>query len=340
MRFTGGAAPEVSVVIPTHDRWPIVQRAVATALNQVGVEVEVIVVDDGSTDGTDERIGEIADERLRVLRLPTCQGGARARNAGIAEASARWIAFLDDDDVWSPHKLRLQLEMARAVRADFVYARAVHVQEPGVVTRLMALPAPGGVALKLLSANVIPAGASNVLVRTGLIRRLGAFDEQLDHLADWDMWIRLAHEASAAACDEVTVGYVEHATNRYKDAGAVVDVEFGYLAAKHMHSSIAAGVTFDGARFARGSALGYLQAGRRVTAAGVYLRSAVAHRNAGNAVRAAGALLGEDFRDRFARDTRGRPNRELGWLAGVWDGEALPLHEGGVRSHAQNLTYW
>jgi glycosyltransferase involved in cell wall biosynthesis len=300
----------------------------------------VIVVDDGSSDGTAEYVTGHPDRRVSLVRHETSKGVSRARNAGLERVTTRWVSFVDDDDVWSPHKLRLQLEMARAVRADFVYARAVHVQEPGVVTRLMALPAPGSVALKLLSANVIPAGASNVLVRAGLIRRLGGFDEQLDHLADWDMWIRLAHEASAAACDEVTVGYVEHATNRYRDAGAVVDVEFRYLAAKHMHSSIAASVTFDGARFARGSALGYLQAGRRVTAAGVYLRSAVAYRNAGNAVRAAGALLGEDFRDRFARDTRGRPTHGLGWLAGVWDGEALPLHEGGVRSHAQNLTYW
>ena len=332
--------PRVSVVIPTRDRWPIVKRAVAGALNQVGVDVEVIVVDDGSPDRTAERLSEIADDRLRVLRLPSCQGGASARNVGIAEARGRWIAFLDDDDVWSPHKLRLQLEMARAVRAGFVYARAVHVEEPGIVTRLMALPAPGTLAVQLLSANVIPAGASNVVVRAALVRRLGGFDEKLDHLTDWDMWIRLAHEASAAACDEVTVGYVEHATNRYKVAGAVVDAEFNYLAAKHRQSSMAAGVTFDGARFARGSAFGYLQAGRRVTAAGVYLRSAVAHVNAGNAVRAAGALLGEDFRDRFARDTRGRPRHELGWLAGAWDSDALPLYGGGVRLSAQNPTYW
>ena len=107
-----------------------------------------------------------------------------------------------------------------------------------------------------------------------------------------------------------------------------------------MHSSAAAGVGFDSSRLARGIALGYLQAGRRVDAAGVYLRCAIAHRNAANAVRAPAALLGEAFRDRFARDTRRRPNRELGWLAGVWDGEALPLHEGGVRPRAQNLTDW
>jgi glycosyltransferase involved in cell wall biosynthesis len=340
MPSTFFSGPEVSVVIPTHDRWPIVKRAVATALNQVGVDLEVLVVDDGSRDRTAERVSAIADERLQVLRLPSCQGGARARNVGIAEARGRWVAFLDDDDVWSPNKLRLQLEMARAVHAGFVYARAAHVQEPGIVSRLMALPAPGTVALRLLTTNVIPAGASNVIARTQLMRRLGGFDENLDHLTDWDMWIRLAHEAPAGACDEAVVGYVEHATNRYKLAGAVGNVEFDYLAAKHSHTSVAAGVRFDGARFARGTALGYLQADRRVTAAGVYLRSALAHRNAGNAVRAAGALMGEGFRDRFARDTRRRPRHELSWLEEVWDADALPVREEGVRSGAQNSTYW
>lgn len=334
------SGPDVSVVIPTHDRWPIVKRAVASALNQAGVDVEVLVIDDGSHDRTAERVSEIADDRLRVMRLPSCQGGARARNVGIAEARGSWTAFLDDDDVWSPHKLRLQLEMGRAVRAGFVYSRAVHVQEPGIVTRLLALPAPGSLAPRLLSSNVIPAGASNVVVRTGLIRRLEGFDEELDHLADWDLWIRLAHEASAVACDEVTVGYVEHATNRYKLAGAVVEREFEYLADKHIDSSLAAGVSFDGARLARGTAFGYLQAGRRITAAGVYLRSAISHQNPGNAVRAASALLGEDFRDRFARDTRGRPQHELAWLAEAWDVDGVPLRGGGVRSRTQNLTYW
>ena len=84
-------------------------RAVATALSQVGVDLEVIVVDDGSADQTTARLSEVADARLRVLRLRTPQGGARARNLGISEARGQWIAFLDDDDVWSPKKLNLQL---------------------------------------------------------------------------------------------------------------------------------------------------------------------------------------------------------------------------------------
>ena len=338
--------PQVTVVIPTRDRWPTVTRAVACALHQEGVDVEVIVVDDGSRDETIPGLAQINDERLRVLHLRESEGGARARNVGIKEARGSWVAFLDDDDVWSPQKLRHQLEMAHAVKAGFVYARAVHVRYPGVVARLAALPPPGSLAQRLLVGNEIPAGASNIVVRTGLARELGGFDERLDHLTDWDFWIRLAHTADAGACDEVLVGYVDHPQNRYKYAGDVVGAEFEYLVEKHRAESDAAGVEFDRARFARGRALGYLRIDRRMEAAQIYLRSAMAHRSLGNAIRAPGALLGESFRDRVARDTRLRPPSELDWLAGVWDSEDLlrlngkGRGPGGVRSETQNLTYW
>jgi glycosyltransferase involved in cell wall biosynthesis len=312
------SGPDVTVVIPTRDRWPLVRRAVSCALRQVDVRVEVVVVDDGSADRTTKHLRAITDPRLKVLRLPTSQGGARARNAGIAEARGRWVAFLDDDDIWSPHKLRLQLAMARAVRAGFAYSRAVCVEAPGTVTRLMALPSPGSLPVRLRRTNVVPAGASNVVVRRSLVRRVGGFDERLDHLTDWDLWIRLAETAPAVACDEVTVGYVQHASNRYKTAAPFVDAELEYLAAKHHSARLAAGAEFDAAHLARGAAFGYLRAGQRVAAASVYLRSAIAHRNPGNAVRAAGALLGEEFRDRVARDTRGIVQPELAWLGGFW----------------------
>jgi glycosyltransferase involved in cell wall biosynthesis len=338
------ARPQVTVVIPTRDRWPTVTRAVACALHQVDVDVEVIVVDDGSRDGTQDGLAQIADERLKVLRLPRSRGGAHARNAGIKEARGSWVAFLDDDDVWSPSKLRLQLEMAQAVQAGFVYARAMYVREPGVVLRPTMLPSPGSLATRLLAANVIPAGASNVIARTRLVRGQGGFDERLDHLTDWDMWIRLSQAVSAGACDDVLVGYVEHRSNRYKHSGGVVDAEFDYLVEKHREASAAAGVDFDRARFARGAALGYLRSGRRIAAARVYLHSAISDRSPGNAGRGAAALLGESFRDRFARDTRGRPPAQLDWLAGVWESEELlrlnGALTGGVRPRAQNLTHW
>jgi glycosyltransferase involved in cell wall biosynthesis len=313
----GPRAPDVSVVIPTHNRWPVVTRALRSALSQRAVTVEVVVVDDGSSDETPVRLAEYADPRVRVVRLPSPQGGAEARNAGLAECRGGWIAFLDDDDVWSPDKLRLQIDAATEAGAGFVYARAAHLREPGTVVRMHSLPDPARLASELLRINVIPAGASNVVVNASLLQALGGFDEGLDHLTDWDLWIRMSQVATAAACDEVLVGYVEHAQNRYRLAGDVASEEFEYLVHKHMKESADAGVSFDGAHFARGVAIGYLHAGRRARAARIYLSSAVKYRNPGNALRAPAALFGERFRARFAEDTRAAV-RDLPWLEDVW----------------------
>src|SRR5262249_13690716 len=116
-------APEISVVIPTHNRWSLLSTgALASALCQEDVRHEVIVVDDGSSDETPDRLSKIKRAGLQVLRHKRPLGVAVARNAGIASARGEWVAFLDDDDFWAPRKLRSQLDTAAATRASFVYS--------------------------------------------------------------------------------------------------------------------------------------------------------------------------------------------------------------------------
>src|SRR4051812_3505416 len=98
-------APQVSIVLPTHNRTSMLQQALGCALDQEGVDLEVIVVDDGSSDDTPEVLGRVEDERLRVIRNERPQGVSRARNSAIERANGDWIAFLDDDDLWAPGKL-------------------------------------------------------------------------------------------------------------------------------------------------------------------------------------------------------------------------------------------
>ena len=114
----GPAAPQISVVIPTHGRWPLLQRALQAALGQQDVEVEVVVVDDGSPDETAARLAQIDDARLRVVHHAVATGVSRARNDGIAAARAPWLAFLDDDDLWAPRKCADQLAAAHAGGRD------------------------------------------------------------------------------------------------------------------------------------------------------------------------------------------------------------------------------
>lgn len=106
--------PLISVVIPTHRRPQLVKRAVRSALAQTLHDIEVIVVINGVDEQARESLAEIQDPRLKVIELPVNLGGASpARNAGAAIAQADWIAHLDDDDEWLPHKLERQFEAAK-----------------------------------------------------------------------------------------------------------------------------------------------------------------------------------------------------------------------------------
>ena len=115
--MTRGA--KVSAVIPTRNRPDLVLRAVRSALAQEYTDMEVIVVIDGPDTRTATMLNEIEDRRLQVIALPEAAGAANARNAGVANASGDWIAFLDDNDEWLPEKIVFQME--RATSSSFLY---------------------------------------------------------------------------------------------------------------------------------------------------------------------------------------------------------------------------
>src|SRR4051812_836378 len=114
---------EVTVVIPTRNRWPALRQTLASALAQEDVDLELMVIDDGSSDETPRKLAALSDDRVHFARHLAPLGPARARNAGIDRATAPWIAFLDDDDRWSPRKLRAQLDASG--NSDFVYCSAI-----------------------------------------------------------------------------------------------------------------------------------------------------------------------------------------------------------------------
>lgn len=101
---------KVSVVIPTYNRAGFIGAAVESALGQSYSNLEIIVVDDGSTDNTLDVLGSITDRRLEIVRLPRREGGGFARNQGISRATGGFVAFLDSDDIWEPEKLERQIQ--------------------------------------------------------------------------------------------------------------------------------------------------------------------------------------------------------------------------------------
>lgn len=282
------SATEVSVIIPTRNRWSLLSsHALPSALAQEDVDLEVLVVDDGSTDETRPRLRELADPRLRVLRHDRPRRLPGARNAGAQVADGAWLAFLDDDDLWSPLKLRTQIDCARKSDSGWVYGRAVVVDGTLRVLEDDPFPAPAELPRLLLGGNWIPGGGSNVVVRADVFRESGGFDERLRFFEDWDLWLRLLDCGLPAACDEVVVARVEHGDNMaVRDRGEVLGA-FERLLAKHRPVT-----DVDRRGVAEWLAFEQHRAGRRLAAARIYFMTALAYRSPGNIPPAVGALFG------------------------------------------------
>jgi peptidoglycan/xylan/chitin deacetylase (PgdA/CDA1 family) len=303
----------VSVVIPTRDRWSLLATTLETVIRQESVALEVVIVDDGSAVPMPAHGQPWDDPRVRTVRHDSAQGVATARNRGIRESRGDWVAFLDDDDLWAPGKLRAQLAAAHAEGAGFAYAGAVLFRED---TREVAwaLPTePARLPESLRSLNAIPAGASNVIARADLLERVGGFDTRLAHLADWDMWIRLARAAPAAACMEPLVGYRMRATSMRSVSGGVLS-ELRALDRKHHGGSVRSASRFEVYRWL---ADGQLLAGRRAAATGTRARGALHCRSPKELVRAPGPLLTHSGHGRSRapwQAASSMPRDTLAWL--------------------------
>ena len=278
--------PAVSVVIPTRDRWDRLARTLRSALHQVGVAVEVIVVDDGSRTPFPS---SLEHPRVRTVRHARSRGVAAARNTGIREARGLWIAFLDDDDLWAPHKLAEQLSVARATDADFAFCSALAVTGEGSVIEHMLAPSTTQLAREL-GRRPLPAGSSTVVARRTLIERAEGFDEGLSHFADWDLWLRFSLLGVGASLSEPLVAYVQHSQNMVLYDTSALRAEFDVFAAKH--AARRDGVTVSQTDMTRWIAKSHLRSGLRIRAAREYAAAAMTERSPSDALRAVTAPFG------------------------------------------------
>jgi glycosyltransferase involved in cell wall biosynthesis len=217
-------APDVSVVVPTHNRRELLALTLRTVLWQSEVNVEVVVVDDGSRDPgvAAQVVADLADDRVVLVRNDVPMGVSAARNRAIAGARGAWVAFCDDDDLWAPDKLALQLAAARSSGRGWVYTGAVKIDLQQRVVAGLPPPPPDEVMARLTRVNLIPGGCSGVLVRAAALREVGGFDRALVNLADWDLWMRLAATGPAAFVPRPLVGYRIHPRNASADAALIL----------------------------------------------------------------------------------------------------------------------
>jgi glycosyltransferase involved in cell wall biosynthesis len=274
-------------------------------LGQVAVNVEVIVVDDGSSPPVTATQPPLGSPHVRVIRHDEPRGDAAARNSGVKAAQGRWVSFLDDDDLWGPRKLEEQLlALARRTGAVYAYCGAVELDAEGRVIRDLPPPNPDELPALLATRNVMPAGSSNVLVRTDVMRLIGGFDERFRNLSDWDLWLRLAGIGPGARSEQRLVAYRRHrgsgcgsTRTALTDHSALVDTagligQLHELQRKHRESPLA--LRPDWIDYTRWLvAAGPRRAGRRFAAAWLYLRFGVRQRSAGTLARGTAMLLGE-----------------------------------------------
>jgi glycosyltransferase involved in cell wall biosynthesis len=246
-----------------------------TILWQRDVEFEVVVVDDGSRDPRTaaQVVAGVADDRVLLLRNPVAAGVSSARNRGIDAARGSWVAFCDDDDLWAPDKLALQLAAARATDRGWVYCGAVKIDLGQRVVGGLPPPAPEEAMARLWRANPIPGGCSGVLVGSAILRDAGGFDPGLVNLADWDLWMRVAASGPPAFVPHPLVGYRIHPRNASADADLILaearqvqgrygcDIDYGalyhYLAWVHLRSGRSrASLRFYALAMAHGSVRG------------------------------------------------------------------------------------
>lgn len=190
-------SPNVSIIIPTYNRANLVGRSVKSVLDQSYKDFEIIIVDDGSSDKTEEKIRRYQkdDDRIRFIKHGTNKGAAAARNTGIKASRGHYIAFQDSDDTWEPEKLEKQIQV-------FEHAP----EEAGIVYTDMwrrragkrkYIPSPGigpeeRIIYQQALIRVLGIGIGTAMIKKACFDRVGMFDESLRRFEDTELFIRLS----------------------------------------------------------------------------------------------------------------------------------------------------
>jgi glycosyltransferase involved in cell wall biosynthesis len=216
-----GARPLVSVVIPSYNRAQYIAETIESVLAQTYPNIEVIVIDDGSTDDTAKVVERFAHQIRYVIQENSERGASR--NHGLRLATGEYIAFLDSDDLWLPRMAEQCVDYLEA-RPDVgvVYADAMQIDDRGNELRVLRVRGPSGqVTDSLLERTFIFMAAH--LVRTSAVREIGGFceDRQLSGSEDWEMWVRLSLRTRFAYLPNIVGKVRTHPGNTMSDAAAM-----------------------------------------------------------------------------------------------------------------------
>src|SRR5438067_1269450 len=205
-------SPSVSIIIPVYNAKKYLEETLQSVLAQTFQQFEIILVDDGSTDGTSEIIEKFSDRAICLKN--DHRGPASSRNLGLQAARGSFIAFLDADDLWLPTKLEKQVAVMRAhPEYGLITCDASMFCDSGVIATSSKARQPiatGHVLRQLLCSNWV--GTSCAMVPRKCLEKVGAFDEEMFNGGeDWMLWLKIAAEYPVYFLDEPLVQYRVHA---------------------------------------------------------------------------------------------------------------------------------
>jgi glycosyltransferase involved in cell wall biosynthesis len=204
--------PFISIIIPSYNRGEFISRAVHSVLCQTFNNVEILVVDDGSTDDTLQQLQQLQgkDPRLKIIQHENNLGAQAARNTGIRAAMAPYIAFLDSDDEWLPNKLERQISLIESSNNNVgvVYAGFLWVHADGRPTKQQAPRFRGKIYRNALKEWI--ADTNTFMVRKDILYKAGLLDENIRSYQEWDLCIKLARYTEFDFVDEPLAIYHIH----------------------------------------------------------------------------------------------------------------------------------
>lgn len=199
---------KISVIIPAYNKADFTVKTVESVLNQTYNPIEIIVVDDGSTDNTKQLLSKYSDRITYIYKKNA--GACSARNLGIEVSIGTYIALLDCDDIYLPNKIEMSVDyLNKNTQCGFVYTSVYFIDGQDNILRIypsLNNLCEGYISRRLLTKNFIP--NSTVVIRKACFQKTGFFDESIFTPADWDMWLRLSENYKA--------GYINIPLTKYR----------------------------------------------------------------------------------------------------------------------------
>ncbi|PGK31196.1 glycosyl transferase family 2 [Priestia megaterium] len=198
---------KVSVVIPCYNRSYIISKAIDSVLRQTYAKTEIIIVDDCSTDTTEQIISEYISKHsnIKYIKNKTNLGAAESRNVGVASSNGELIAFLDSDDVWMDNKLELQVK-ALTSQIDMIGIGRININENTGVEKNHIPGKEFYTYEEILKSDPIGSN-SGPLIRKKAFERVGGYDAKLPARQDWDLWIRISENSRVKVVNDLGYKY-------------------------------------------------------------------------------------------------------------------------------------